>query len=283
MQDIIARVDELPTLTPVVRTLTLLLDAPETGIQQVTDILSEDQAMTVKILRLANSAYYGFSGTVSTVGQAVVLLGFSTVRDIVVSSAIFDMFGGGSKRMRELFDVRAFWVHSVGVAVACRLLAREYKICDPEEAFASGLLHDIGKLVMLQYMRPEFLQILSTVNTRDILFLDAERELSLSHAGLGRYLVQAWNLPTEISDAVGFHHSIREHRPTVARTAIVQFADAFVRARGVGCGGDRRIAAIDATTWKVLELDINNIEDIIAMFDEEMLSATVVRELFGAT
>jgi len=282
MQRVIERIDRLPTLPSIVAKLTrLLADSRTANVKEVTTLLSEDQALTAKILRLANSAYYGFPGQISTLQQAVILLGFTGVRDVALSASVIDLFGATGKQaaIAELFDVGRFWEHSIGCAAACRLLAAELHAGDPEESFVTGLLHDIGKLIMVEYLPDEMLQVLRRARTRGETFFEAEKGVELSHAGLARYLIDAWNLPRSISEGVGFHHSIRPRRETAPRAALVQFADLFTRARAVGYSGDPFVPPLDPKAEEILGLERLDLGAFIARFDEEMLNASVFIDL----
>jgi len=138
-------IDALPTLPPVIAELTSLLGNPNTSAAQITELVSEDQAMTAKILKLANSAYYGFPSEVATIKQAVVLLGFSSIRDVALSASVVDIFKASLKQQggRGRFDLVRFWEHSIGVAVASRILAKRLDIAEAEELFVLGLVHDM--------------------------------------------------------------------------------------------------------------------------------------------
>lgn len=173
----------------------------------------------------------------------------------------------------------AFWEHSLACAVACRLLAAELGAGDPEECFVTGLLHDIGKLIMVEYLPKEMLLVLRRARTQKETFVEAEKQADLSHAGLGRYLVEAWNLPRAISEGVGFHHSIRARRETAARAALAHFADLLARARGVGYSGDPFVPPLDPEAGKLLGLDRLDLRAFLARFDEEMLNASVFIDL----
>ncbi len=282
MRELIGSIRNLPTLPQVISELTKLLADPETSVKRVTQLLGEDQALTAKLLKLANSAYYGFAGQVASVTQAVIMLGFSGVRDVAISASVIDLFkdeGGEGDELRQLFPVAQFWEHSIGVGVACREIARRLQLPDPEEVFVAGLLHDIGKLIMLEYTAEDLLRVLRTCCDEDGTFVEAEVRHELDHAALGRLLVEQWKLPKRISEPVGFHHRVRPHRATAQVTAVVQFADAFTRARGVGRSGDDYIPAIQPEVYGLLGVDKLNLPELIEVFDEEMLKAEVFLEL----
>ncbi len=283
MRQLIASIRNLPTLPMVIARLTRLLADPETSVKRVTQLLAEDQALTAKLLKLANSAYYGFAGQVASVSQAVVMLGFGGVRDVALSASVIDLFGSGGEgdELSELFPVGRFWEHSIGVGVACRALARKLRWPDPEEIFVAGLLHDIGKLIMLEHTPDELLTVLRACRDDDCTFLEAEARHEISHAALGRLLVEQWKLPDRISEPVGFHHSLRPHRASAKVAAVVQFADAFTRGRGVGHSGDAFIPPLQPEVADFIKIDGIDLAAFIEQFDEDMLKASVFLELAG--
>jgi HD-like signal output (HDOD) protein len=134
----------LPTLPTVVSRLIELVDSPRTSAALLARLISADQALTAKVLKLANSAYYGFPREISTVNMAIVVLGFNAVKEMGLSISVFDVFKKTASS--PLFDVAQFWEHSVGCGVAARMLARNYRPAIAGEAFVAGLLHDVGKV-----------------------------------------------------------------------------------------------------------------------------------------
>lgn len=282
MRELIGSIKQLPTLPMVVVKLTRLLANPETSVRKVTQLLAEDQALTAKILKLANSAYYGFPGQIASVDHAVVMLGFGGVRDVALSASVIDIFKTApdkAEEIKQLFDMDRFWEHSIATGVACRMLARARKLADPEEAFVAGLLHDIGKLIMYEHLPTFLLDVLRDCRDRARSFAAAEAERELSHAALGRLLVEEWKLPEKISDPVGFHHHVRAGRATAAVTATVQFADIFARARGVGWAGDNYLPPLQPEAARLLALDELDLDKFTADFDSQMLHAQVFMDL----
>ena len=143
----VERLEGLPTLPSVANSLISLTNSPQTSATEVGDLISKDQALTSRVLKLVNSAYYGFPKQITTVNHAVVILGFSRVKNIVLAASVF---GIRSQDQPQKFDALAFWRHCLGAAISARTLARELHRGEPEESFVCGLLHDIGKLVLAQ-------------------------------------------------------------------------------------------------------------------------------------
>jgi len=220
-------IENLPTLPAVVLEVNQLLQDFETPIESVCRTIEKDQAMVPRILKLVNSAFFGLRCGVSTISHAVVLLGFNTIRNAVVSVGVIDSFG--SKQQLTGFDITKFWTHSVAVAVTSRHLAERSHLHYAGDAFTAGLLHDMGKLVLFRYFRTLFEAAWQSSQNCPLSFYEAERkELPATHADVGAYLVKRWQLPHRLTDAIRYHHSVRAQVADRNLLLIVHAADVIV-------------------------------------------------------
>ena len=244
---IIRRVDDLPTLPSVVARVNEKIGDPSASAGDINDWLSRDMALSARILKLVNSAYYGFSRQIASVTHAIVILGFNAVRNVTLSASVFSTFNA-----KDLpFGYRDFWIHSIGVAVAANVIAREKRLADVEDAFMCGLLHDIGKIVLHQFAREEFAKAIKLVQDR--LLYEAELEvLQTSHAHVGGLLTDRWHLPKKIVDVIRWHHSPMEAGDARELASAVHIADIFARALMIGSGGDAKIPMISHEAWGML-------------------------------
>ncbi len=250
VQSLVDTVGDLPTLPDVVAKVNRLVQDPRTSAADINGVISVDVTLSARILKIVNSPYYGFHRRITTITYAVVILGFNAVRNLALSAFVFDAF---SRSGKSPLNLPAFWRHSIGAAVAAaatgRFVARqEGREVDPkiaEDAFMCGLLHDIGKVLMSQYLKEDLTRVMEEVERADCLFLESEAEtLSYTHAGAGAALLEHWELPETICSAVRTHH----HPPegTVAGrerllAAITHLSDILARALLIGSGGDRRM------------------------------------------
>ena len=243
----------LPTLPTVVAKIVDVVQDPGTTAQALAKIIASDQVLTAKVLKLANSSYYGFPRKIGTVNLAVVLLGYQTVRDIALSVSVIEQF---SEQEDDLsFDYSRFWEHSIATGVACQLFAREFQYQVAGEAFVAGLIHDIGKLILNQYMKQEFRAILRKANEESMLFHQAEEELlGVHHGRVGAWTVERWNLPKNIVEALAFHHSPSGAVRSPQLAHLVHFCDLLVRKGGYGYSGDAGVPEMDPATAEVLGL-----------------------------
>lgn len=259
----------LPTLPPMLARMNQLMMDPGASAADVAKLLSSDPALASKVLRVVNSAFYGLANRVATVTHAIVILGFNTIRNIVLGSSIFEQFKGDSG---GLFDRTQFWKHSIACGAAARALGRRLGQQHIEELFVAGLLHDIGKVVEDQHLHEQFVQALTIARDRDCLLVAAEEQvLGVTHAEVGALLLGKWNLSKGMVEVVRCHHN-----PSVAAegtrtaTAIVHFADILARALRVGSGGDRKIPIVSDAAWQVLGLPLDQMDAIVTEAGEEI-------------
>ncbi len=207
--DKLDRIKEIPTLPAVVFELNKYLQDPDTSIKTVCQTIEKDQAITLKILRLVNSAFYGFKSKISDLRNAIVLLGFSAVRNAIVSLSVINSFS--SKRMVLMnFDITQFWRHSLAVAVTSKSIAQLSKKESPDNCFVGGLLHDIGKVILAQYFQDLFEQVWTTFQDEHVSFYEAEkRKLPIDHTIIGAHLASKWQLPEGLIDAIRWHHEFQ--------------------------------------------------------------------------
>ena len=269
-QDLIRIIDsiqDLPTLPIVYEKLQVLLTDPKVTAGDVAKVIEEDQALTAKILKLVNSAYYGFPQKVSTITQAVVVLGFNEIRNVALSVSVIQMFNDD---VEEGFDHLEFWKHSLAVAICSGLIAKQLgtnKVHQPDVAFTAGILHDIGKVICQQFFHTKYQLVLEYAKENNAMLIEAEREiLRFTHEQVGQILIEKWKLPSELVSVVGYANSpyVKERShleyPLVA---VVHVADAIVRAAGIGFGGDPFVPPINDKCVQFIDLSQETLEQII--------------------
>jgi putative nucleotidyltransferase with HDIG domain len=209
-QNILKTIDNiknLPTIPHILAEVNKMLQETGVSIEKMGDIIESDHVLTSRILKLANSAFYGFRSKIVDIRQAVMILGFNTVRNALTAVSVIDLFR--AKEKYGGFDIRELWEHSAAVAITGKHLAERAHLASPSDCFVAGLLHDIGKLIMAQYFTDIFKQTLELTRKKNISFFDAEREISpIDHALIGGYLARKWQLPDCLVDAITYHHTV---------------------------------------------------------------------------
>ena len=248
--DVARNIRDLPALPTIVLELLSSFEEPDVDIGRLAETISHDQALAARTLRVANSSAYGLATKVKTISQAIMVLGFDTVRSLVAAGAIVQVFpGDGAQR-----GLAPFWRHSMATAVCSRNVARRTRI-NPEQAFLAGLLHDIGRLVLATRFPRQYAAALAWRDTNDCWQVDAEEQvLGLNHQQVGLMLAQAWQFPPLIQRAIGYHHA-----PAVddlgELASIVHVANAIVHALDMGGDGDTLVPALSGEAWASLRLE----------------------------
>ena len=223
------KIKDLPTLPSVYFKLNQLLKDNQASIEKVAHIIELDPAMSSRILHLVNSAFYGVRQESNSIAHAVMILGFNAVKNAVVSVAILDTFT--FKDRYENFDIADFWRHAVSVAVLNKQLAERSRLVTPEDAFIAGLLHDIGKIIMLKYFKEDFGKVWETMQKTKCSFADAEQEVaSIDHVQIGAYLARKWQLPEPIIQAIAGHHYYMSSSESTGMIESLMLADALANA-----------------------------------------------------
>lgn len=258
-------ISALPTVPSNLKQISVMLEKPRLTMDEIARFVANDPALTTKVLKMVNSAAYGFPGRISSVSHAIMLLGLNVIRGLLLGISVFDLM---QKNMVGL------WEHSCGCAVAARCIAQQKKMKEPEEVSICGLLHDIGKaIVMLQYPS-EYEQALQEAKDNNISLYEAEQKyLAATHGEVGLWLAQKWRFPANLVEAIGYHHRPQLAKQAPLETAIVHVSDLLVRAKGVGFSGDSFVPAVHPATWQLLQLSDDDIKSILTQIDESTSAA----------
>jgi len=262
-QKLIEKIDDLPTLPRTVLKITELVNDPKSSAKDLARIITDDQVLTARLLKLVNSSFYGFPQRISTVTGAIVLLGFDAIRSLLLTTSVFDLFANRNRKKKQ--DQERFWDHSLGCAVGAKVIGNYLRHDKIEELFVSGLLHDIGKIVEMMFLPDEFANVVAAVNKENILMTTAENKvLGFNHAEVGKLLVEKWNLPVKLVQVIAHHHQPQSAGNFALEAAIVHLADIFCRALNIGYGGDNKIPPLDKLAWERLKIRSSAIDTIMA-------------------
>jgi putative nucleotidyltransferase with HDIG domain len=230
LSTLIAKVKDLPPLPTVVMKALELIQDPEVSIRDLQQLISQDQALSAKMLRIVNSAVYSLRREISTVSHAVDVLGIETVKSILMATSVEGVFQTSTDLGTKLMSD-----HSWGTAIAARAIARRVRYENPEEAMICGLMHDIGKPVLMQNYQSRYSEIVSEVYKGTTTFSEAEIiAFGFSHAHVGALLARKWNFPIQLSDAVGYHHTPMSALSHIELASIINLADLFMISMGIG-------------------------------------------------
>lgn len=217
VQRLITTLGDLPSSPSVVSAVIGMTTDLNTDLAKLGEVLSADQALTAKVLRLSNSSFYGRLKTVGTINEAIMILGFYTLRSLVIASSTRSLY----QQKDPTKYLPTLWVHSLGTAVAARLLGRKLRHPQLEEAFICGILHDIGKLVLTQKLSGEYALVRQSIEVGEDWCPHEKEQFGFTHVDVGVVLLEKWNFPRALVEAVGMHHTdpspIPDRPPTLAQ------------------------------------------------------------------
>ena len=245
----------LPTLPVVLQEAMALMNGTRTNMQKVAAVISRDQVLSAKVLKMVNSPVYGFPGRISSIQNALVLLGFNVIRGLIISTVVFDNM---SKVMTGL------WQHSLACSTACREIVVGLRLKNVEEFTLAGLLHDFGKVITAIQMPEAQQDIESSVSTDDMLYYDAEKKLlGFAHPHINSWVADHWMLPPSLKAAMAYHHSPMNASSHKTLVCVVHVADFMVRLFESGSGGDSNVPLLDPMALKHLDIDQNMLGDLV--------------------
>ncbi len=262
LKKIIMDTKTLPTLPGVINKLNTLSDNNKASVQEMAKIVSSDQVLSARILRLVNSPAYGFY-KVSTISNTMILLGVNVVKSLALSSSIFAIMENKSVGL---------WEHSLGVGVAANLLAHKLELPECEEIATAGLLHDIGKMIISLKCSEAERDILTLVRDRGIYTLEAEQEIiDTNHAEVGGWLSKSWFLPEKLMEPIAYHHDVAKSVNHRIKTSVVHIADVLVKASGFGNSGDRYVPEIQKIAWDTLKLNEQIMVELVDAIEDKLV------------
>jgi HD-like signal output (HDOD) protein len=237
----------LPVLPAALHEAQRLADNPNTTLAQLAEVIGHDQALAGNVLKMVNAPTYGFPRRITSVQNALVLLGFHIVKSLLLSAVVFESASGDMSELAR---------HSSGCAVACRELGRLLKMENTDEFFVAGLLHDIGKVVAAVQLPEAYEEILRLAREQDLVFLEAEeRVLGMTHPHIGAWLAEHWNLPASLHQALAYHHRPASAPQSATIAYIVHVGNFLTCLFEYGNNGSDHVPSLDPHAFKHLDLN----------------------------
>ncbi len=262
----ILQVKDLPTLPHVLEKVTKLIENPDTSSEAIAKVISTDQVLSAKVLKMVNSPIYGFPGRISSIQHALVLLGFNVIRGIIISTSVFDMM---------VQAMKGLWEHSLGCATACNIIARRAGFEDPEEYAVAGLLHDLGKVVTAAQLPELHKQITDNVEAKQLSYYQSEKDiLGFGHDRINAWLGKHWGLPPNIREAMSRHHAPQLAEFYKPMSCVVHVADFLVRLFEFGNSGDDQTAYLRPEALIELNFKMTDLDKVMDEMAEQLLEVS---------
>jgi putative nucleotidyltransferase with HDIG domain len=262
IRNIIMNTSSLPTLPGIITKLNSLSENDKASVQEMARLVSSDQVLSARILKLANSPSYGFY-RVSSISNAMILLGVNVVKSLALSSSIFEIMEKNSIGL---------WEHSLGAGVAANVIARKLKLPECEEISTAALLHDIGKVIIRLNFGDDYRLLMALTEEKDISMLEAERELlGTDHTEVGAWLAKSWFLPDKLIEPIACHHDIGKSQEHQIKTSVVHFADVLIKASAFGFSGDDFVPNIHPVAWEKLGMNDSLLAEIVEELEDKLV------------
>jgi putative nucleotidyltransferase with HDIG domain len=250
----------LPEIPSVVFEINEVIANPMSSAEHIAEVVNRSPSLTALLLKIVNSSFYGFPSRIDKVSHAVTLIGTREISGLALGISILSIFKNIPK---EIIDMYSFLKHSLACAILSRVLAAHLNSSQTEQLFVSGLLHDLGRLILYIYFPDESRNIITrSRNESKLLYMEEIDYLGCDHAQVGRQLMKQWKLPMILESNVSCHHKPSDAQQPIAAT-IVHLADLIVNSLGIGSSGERFIPPLDYDAWENLELSPSCFEKVI--------------------
>lgn len=284
-QNIADRLDELPTLPTIVYELSRVINDPMSSTREVENIMSKDQSLTTKVLRLANSAYYAVPGGVTSLQRAIAFIGYDAINQLVLSANIMKAF---DSQATAAFDPSQFWKHSLGVGMAAETTARFVRHKMPSDLFTCGLVHDMGKIALFIIAPEVFVDVVNHAKQHGVTIEEAESALGApKHTLIGRELAIKWRLPASIVASASHHHE----RDLAQRGGlshemnfnvdIVLLSNLLIHSLQFGNSGHGKVVGLPKDVLERLHLNTEQLKELIQKIKNSISSADGFLKIIG--
>ena len=251
--DLVKNSSELSSPPEILVKINEVLGNPESSFEEIGQIIQADTSLSAQLMKIVNSSLFNFPSPIDTISHAVSIIGLQPLKDLALSTCILTSFSGNSKDQAD--DMRSFWSHSLGCAIAARVIAIHCRESNPERFYLAGILHDIGRLILLTNYPKLAEKVMAHYEKSGKPLTEAEQDvLGFTHSDLGTALVELWNLPPFLKEAIESHHAYGEKQdtPPSLECAVLNLADMFAKAMELGSSGDPYVPPLNPRNWEVI-------------------------------
>lgn len=269
---------QLPTLPVIVDNILRIANDERTSAKDLSDFVSKDQAIANKILKLANSAYYGMVKQVDSISRSIAIIGFNEVISLTIGMSVLSAFR--QKDVHGAFNMKDLWLHAIGCATAAKAIAKKTGSNEAEQIFLIGLLHDIGKIVYAVFFPEEYRNVLEEAKKAGALLYTKEQALlGMDHAVLTGLLMKKWNFPDGLVYPSFYHHRVEKcHSGYLNRALVVALADSLCQKANIGHSGNQ-VAPSASKTGNMLKFSSESMEEIVSELDNQRPSIEAFFEI----
>lgn len=266
-EEMVAAVQTIYTLPATFHRLSEAINDPGSTMDEIAEVLANDQSMCMRVLELANSAFYGFPSKIETISQALTLIGAQQIRDLILGTSVIELFDGIPN---DLVSMNSFWKHSIATGINSKIIASLRREANVERFFVLGLLHDMGRMVMYQKIPQQMTEILQKAPIANLPLYKVElEELGFTHEDVGACLMTQWKFPARLSEGVRQHHQFSMFAKFPLESSVIHLADICSHAFGVDGSGERLVPPLNPNAWNHLGFEPSILKQIEKEFDRQ--------------
>lgn len=274
LEHVLRRIQALPPLPTSAMRVIALTKNPATSAKELENVIAQDPALAAGMLRQANSAYYGYARRISSLQEAIVVLGFQATQGLAMASAVAPILK--TQLVGYEIEQDGLWKHSMLTAMAARSLCRKLKLPFGDVAFTAGLLHDIGKLVISIYVQEVGAYLIEKVSADKLSYVELEEKvIGYNHATVGGFLAKGWNLPEDLVESISCHHAPSRAKNHLELASVIHVANGLASTLGIGGGVDSFLNPIQQDALDRLTLKESDLEQLMADLGDFLLDPTI--------
>lgn len=266
-RELVAGAIEIASLPEIFLRVNEMIDSPRHSAADIGHTICHDAALSARLLKIANSAFYGFPSQIDTISRAITVIGTRELRDLVLATSVIRTFKG---LPNDLVSMEDFWRHSICCALAARSLAEQRGEQSLERFFVAGLLHDVGSLLIYRKIPELAREALLRSRYNNIPLYRAEQNImGFDHAAVGVEILRKWKLPEHLQEAAEFHHNPGMAHRFPRDTALIHLADVVADSLQLGSSGDPHVAPMDSQAWRLADLSDGTISLAISKVERQ--------------
>jgi putative nucleotidyltransferase with HDIG domain len=261
----VEKIDTLPTIPSVLRRLLVVIENPKASLSEIGEFISNDPVLTSRVIKMVNSPIYGFPGRISSVSQSLILLGLNVVKGMLLGVSVFEAMQTA---------MVGLWEHSLGSAIAARIIAQKKGLSEPEEVSVAALLHDIGKVVLSLKFPEDYAAVIKEAEGHESFIFEAEKnQFSVNHAEAGSWIARKWNFPKNLIEVIEYHHKPHLSKNVPVQSAIIHASDIIIKSVGFGFSGDSFVPSMNPQAWQILGLSEADMKDVFSELEDSLSDA----------
>jgi len=267
LQNLVDKSPQISSLPTIFFQINAAVEDPESSFVETGEIISSDPSLSARLLRIINSSFFGFPNEIETITHAVTIVGMAQLRDLALATTVVNQFKGIPK---NLINMENFWLHSVATGLTAKVIAIYRRETNADRFYLMGMLHDLGRLLLLLNIPDSMKAVVEKYESGGILYEVENDVLGFDHAAAAGQLMQSWQLPVMLQEAVAYHHKPQQAPKYPVAASIVHLADFIAHGMELGSCGEKFVPPLQPKAWEMLELPMNLLSSIVEQVDRQV-------------